>query len=329
MKRAAVPSILVVVVLLAVGVIAEAEQSKKVPRIGYLISGSPSSTREIGEVEAFRQGLRELGYVEGQNIAIEYRYAEGVDERLLNLATELVQLNVDLIFVSGTIGTQAAKNATQTIPIVMTSVTDPVGTGLVTSLAHPGGNVTGVSNLSELSGKQLELLKEAFPKVTRVAVLWDPANTANARLLGEMKVAAGGLRITLQPLEVNGPDDFQPAFSAIKKERASALIVLRNVITYTYGTRIVDLTAKSKLPAMYPDRVLVDTGGLMSYGPNFLDMFHRAAIYVDKILKGRKPADLPVEQPTKFEFVINLKTAKQLGLTIPPNVLARADRVIK
>jgi putative tryptophan/tyrosine transport system substrate-binding protein len=329
MKRAAVPSILIGVTLLAVAVIAEAQQAKKVPRIGYLISGSPSSTREIGEVEAFRQGLRELGYVEGQNIAIEYRYAEGVDERLLNLATELVQLNVDLIFVSGTIGTQAAKNATQTIPIVMTSVTDPVGTGLVSSLAHPGGNVTGLSNLSELSGKQLELLKEAFPKITRVAVLWDPANTANARLLGEMKVAGGGLRITLQPLEVNGPDDFQPAFSAIKKERASALIVLRNVITYTYGTRIVDLTAKSKLPAMYPDRVLVDTGGLMSYGPNFLDMFHRAATYVDKILKGAKPVDLPVEQPTKFEFIVNLKTAKQLGLTIPPNVLARADKVIK
>jgi putative tryptophan/tyrosine transport system substrate-binding protein len=308
---------------------AEAQQPKKVPRIGYLISVSPSSTREIGQVEAFRQGLRELGYVEGQNIAIEYRYAEGVDERLPNLATELVQLNVDLIFVSGTTGTQAAKNATQTIPIVMTSVTDPVGTGLVVSLAHPGGNVTGLSNFSELGGKQLELLKEAFPKVTRVAVLWDPANAANARLLGEMKVAAGELRITLQPLEVRGPNDFEPAFSAIRKEHASALIVLRNAITYTYGTRIVDLTAKSKLPAMYPDRVLVDTGGLMSYGPNFLDMFHRAATYVDKILKGAKPGDLPVEQPKKFEFIINLKAAKQIGLTIPPNVLVRADRVIR
>ena len=329
MKRAAVPSILVAVVLLALGVIAEAQQPKKVPRIGILLSVSPSSTREVGQVEAFRQGLRELGYNERKNIVIEYRYAEGVEERLVNLAAELVQLNVDLIFVSGTTGTQAAKNATQTIPIVMTSVTDPVGTGLVASLAHPGGNVTGLSNFSELGGKQLELLKEAFPKVTRVAVLWDPANTANARLLGEMKLAAGELRITLQPLEVRGPNDFEPAFSAIRKEHASALIVLRNAITYTYGTRIVDLTAKSKLPAMYPDRVLVDTGGLMSYGPNFLDMFHRAAIYVDKILKGKKPADLPVEQPTKFEFVINLKTAKQIGLTIPPNVLARADRVIK
>ena len=329
MKRAAVPSILVAVVLLALGVIAEAQQPKKVSRIGYLLSGSLSSTREIGNVEAFRQGLHELGYVEGQNIAIEYRYADGVEERLLNLAAELVQLKVDVIFTSGTIATQAAKNASKTIPIVMTSVTDPVGTGLVASLAHPGGNVTGLSNLSELSGKQLELLKEAFPKVSRVAVLWDPANAANARLLGEMKVAAGGLRIKLQPLEIRGPDDFEPAFSAIKKEHASGLIALRNDITYTYGTRIVDLTAKSKLPAMYPDRVLVDTGGLMSYGPNFLDMFRRAATYVDKILKGAKPGDLPVEQPKKFEFIINLKAAKQIGLTIPPNVLARADKVIK
>jgi putative tryptophan/tyrosine transport system substrate-binding protein len=307
----------------------EAQQPKKVPRIGYLVSGSPSSTREVGQVEAFRQGLRELGYVEGQNIAIEYRYDDGVEERLLYLATELVQLKVDVIFTSGTIATQASKNATKTIPIVMTSVTDPVGTGLVASLAHPGGNVTGLSNFSELSGKQLELLKEAFPKVTRVAVLWDPANAANARLLGEMKVAARGLRITLQPLEVRGPDDFEPAFSAIKKEHASGLIVLRNVITYTYGTRIVDLAAKSRLPAMYPDRVLVNAGGLMSYGPNFLDMFRRAAAYVDKILKGTKPADLPVEQPTKFEFVINLETAKQIGVTIPPNVLVRADKVIR
>ncbi len=328
MNKSIIVPLLAILILVSVN-LAEAQQTKKIPKIGFLVSGSPSSTREVGEVEAFRQGLRELGYVEGQNIAIEYRYAEGVEERLLNLATELVQLNVDLIFASGTTGTQAAKNATKTIPIVMTSVTDPVGTGLVTSLAHPGGNVTGLSNFSELSGKQLELLKEAFPKVTRVAVLWDPTNAANPRLLGEMKVAAGGLRITLQPLEVRGPDDFEPAFSAIKKEHASALIVLRNVITYTYGTRIVDLTAKSKLPAMYPDRVLVDTGGLMSYGPNFLDMFRRAATYVDKILKGAKPADLPVEQPIKFEFIINLKAAKQIGLTIPPNVLARADRVIK
>jgi putative ABC transport system substrate-binding protein len=327
MKKVGWSSILVAAMLLAVAVIAEAQQAKKVPRIGMLVG--PSSSFFSTRMKAFREGLHDLGYVEGKNIVIEYRYAEGVDERLPNLATELVQLNVDLIFVSGTTGTQAAKNATQTIPIVMTSVTDPVGTGLVASLAHPGGNVTRLSNFSELGGKQLELLKEAFPKVTRVAVLWDPANAANARLLGEMKVAAGELRITLQPLEVRGPNDFEPAFSAIRKEHANALIVLRNAITYMYGTRIVDLTAKSKLPAMYPDRVLVDTGGLMSYGPNFLDMFHRAATYVDKILKGAKPGDLPVEQPKKFEFIINLKAAKQIGLTIPPNVLVRADKVIK
>jgi putative ABC transport system substrate-binding protein len=283
----------------------------------------------VGQAEAFRQGLRELGYVEGQNILIQYRYAEGVEERLPNLAAELVQLNVDVIFVNGTTGTQAVKRATKTIPIVMASVTDPVGAGLVASLAHPGGNVTGVSNLLELSGKQLELLKEAFPKVTRVAVLWDPANTANARLLGEMKVAAGVLRIILQSLEVRSSTDFDLAFSAIKKEHASAVIVLRNVITYTYPTRIVKFTAKSKLPAMYPDRVLVDAGGLMSYGPDFLEMFRRSATYVDKILKGAKPADLPVEQPTKFEFIINLKAANQIGLTFPPNVLALADKVIR
>jgi len=308
---------------------AEAQQPKKVPRIGYLVSVSLSSTREVGQVEAFRQGLRELGYVEGQNIAIEYRYAEGVEERLPNLAADLVQLNVDVIFVTGTTGTQAAKRATKTIPVVMASVTDPVGTGLVASLAHPGGNVTGLSNFSELGGKQLELLKEAFPRVTRIAVIWDPANAANARLLAEMKVTADGLRTVLQSLEVRSSDDFDRVFSAIKKEHARALIVLRNVITYTHPKRIVDFAVKSKLPAMYPDRVLVDAGGLMSYGPDFLDMIHRAATYVDKILKGAKPADLPVEQPTKFEFVINLKAAKQIGLTIPPKVLARADKIIR
>ena len=308
---------------------AEAQQPKKVPRIGYLVSVSLSSTREVGQVEAFRQGLRELGYVEGQNILIQYRYAEGVEERLPNLAAELVQLNVDVIFVNGTTGTQAAKRATKTIPIVMTSVTDPLGTGLVASLAHPGGNVTGLSNFSELGGKQLELLKEAFPRVTRIAVIWDPANAANARLLAEMKVTADGLRTVLQSLEVRSSDDFDRVFSAIKKEHARALIVLRNVITYTHPKRIVDFAVKSNLPAMYPDRVLVDAGGLMSYGPDFLDMIHRAATYVDKILKGAKPADLPVEQPTKFEFVINLKAAKQIGLTIPPKVLARADKIIR
>jgi len=242
----------------------------------------------------------------------------------------LVQLKVDVILAGGTPGTEAAKNATKTIPIVMGNVTDPVGTGLVASLAHPGGNVTGLSNLgSDLGGKQLELLKEAFPKVSRVAVLWNPANAGNALWLGEMKAAAGALRITLQPLEVRRPDDFESAFLAIRKDRANAFSVLRYGLFNTYRPRILDFAAKSRLPAIYPQSDYVDAGGLMSYGTSVDDLYRRAAVYVDKILKGAKPADLPVEQPKKFEFIINLKTAKQIGLTIPPNVLARADRVIK
>src|SRR5215472_5384161 len=313
--------LLVVLTVFALCVPAEAQQPKKVPRIGYL---SAASTTEI--VEAFRRGLRELRYIEGQNIVIEYRFAEGMADRFPNLAAELVQLKVDVILVTGTLATQAAKNATKTIPIVMITVTDPVGTGLVASLAHPGGNVTGLSNLYEdLGGKQLELLKEAFPKISRVAVLWDSANPGNALSLGKMKVAAETLRITLQPLEIHGPDDLELALSAIKKEHISALSALRNAVTSNYKPRIVDFAAKSRLPAMYPDREFVEVGGLMSYGPNFADLFRRAATYVDKILKGAKPSDIPVEQPTKFELVINLKTAKALNLTIPQSVLYRAD----
>jgi putative ABC transport system substrate-binding protein len=327
MKKAVTSSILVAIVLLALGVIAEAQQTKKVPRIGYLSTGSPSSTKEVAE--AFRQGLHDLGYVEGKNITIEYRYAERMAERLPNLVAELVQLKVDIIVVGGSPATQAAINATKTIPIVMTNVTDPVGIGLVASLAHPGGNVTGLSNVgSDLGGKQLELLKEASPKISRVAVLSDSAIPGNALWLGAMKVAAPALRITLQPVDVHRPDDFERAFSAIKKEHASALSALRNGVNVYYRARIVDFAAKSKLPAMYPDIEDVQAGGLMSYGPNFADLFRRAATYVDKILKGAKPADLPVEQPTKFEFVINLKTAKQIGVTIPQSVLFRADKVI-
>jgi len=312
--------------LLATAAPGEGQQPKKVPRIGYLGTGSRSSA----VVEAFQQELRDLGYIEGQNITIEYRSTEGMAERLPNLAAELVQLKVDIIVVGGSPATQAAKNATKTIPIVMTSATDPVGIGLVASLAHPGGNVTGLSNVgSDLGGKQLELLKEAFPKVSRVAVLWDSAAPGNVLWLGEMKAAAEALRITLQPVNVHGPNDFERALSAIKKEHASALSALRNAVTNNYQPRIVDFAAKSRLPAMYPDSEFVEVGGLMSYGPNFADLFRRAAMYVDKILKGAKPADLPVEQPTKFELVINLKTAKQIGLTIPPNVLARANKVIK
>ena len=235
-----------------------------------------------------------------------------------------------MIVASGSPSTQAAKNATKTIPIVMTNVNEPVEIGLIASLAQPGGNVTGLSNVgSDLGGKQLELLKEAFPEVSRVAVLWESANAGNALWLGKMKVAAKRLRITLQPMELRGPDDFEHAFSAIKKEHASALSALRNAVNNNYRSRIVDFAAKSRLPAIYPEREFVEIGGLISYGPNFADLFRRAATYVDKILKGAKPADLPVEQPTKFELVINLQTAKQTGLMIPPNVLARADKVIR
>jgi putative tryptophan/tyrosine transport system substrate-binding protein len=314
--------------LLALCVSAEAQQPTKIHRIGWLGAGSPSVS--LPQQEVFRRRLRDLGYVEGQNITIEYRYAEGVDERIPNLAAELVQLKVDVILTGGTPVTRAAKNATKAIPIVMTNVTDPVGTGLVASLAHPGGNVTGLSNLgSDLGGKQLELLKEAFPKVSRVAVLWDSANAGNALWLGEMKAAAEALRIKLQPVELHGSSDIEPAFSAIKRERASAFSVLRNSFSNIYRPRILDFAAKSRLPAMYPSSDYVDAGGLMSYGTNVDDLYRRAATYVDKILKGAKPADLPVEQPTKFELIINLKAAKQIGLTIPPNVLARADRVIR
>src|SRR5262245_9532589 len=322
------PGFVLCTLLLALYLPVEAQQSKKVPRVGILIADSASTS--TARVEAFRQGLRDLGYVEGSNITSEYRFAEGVNDRFPNLAAELVQLKVDVIIALGTPATQAAKNATQTIPIVMLNVTDPTGTGLVSSLARPGGNVTGLSNVFEaVGGKQLELLKEAFPSIQRVVVLWDSANAGNVAWFGEMKVAAPALRITLQPLEVQGPDDFERALSAIKAARTTALSVLVNALTNIYRSRIVDFAARRRMPAMYSDRVFVEVGGLMSYGPNAADLFRRAAIYVDKILKGTKPADLPVEQPMKFELVINLKTMKQIGLTIPPNVLARADKVIR
>jgi putative ABC transport system substrate-binding protein len=325
MKKARVVSILFLVVLLAVAVIAEAQQAK-VPRSAFLAGGSRSGDSLL--LETFWQRMKEIGYIEGKNIAAEYRFAEGVPERLPNLAAELVRLNVDAIVAPGS-GAVAAKKATNTIPIVIT-FGDPIGSGLVASLARPGGNVTGLSSFdSELGGKQLELLKEAFPSVSRVAVLWWSGIGQDALLLRDMKVAAGALQVTLQSLEVRGVDDFEPAFSAIKKDRANALIALRNPLTATHRTRIVDFAAKSRLPAIYRDGEFVDAGGLMSYGVNVADLWGRAANYVDKILKGTKPADLPVEQPKKFEFIINLKAAKQIGLTIPPNVLARADKVIR
>jgi ABC-type uncharacterized transport system substrate-binding protein len=315
---------LLITVLLTTAPSAPAQQPAKLPRIAFLAGGSRSADSLL--LETFWQRMKELGYIEGKNITAEYRFAEGAPERLPNFAAELARLNVDAIVAPGS-GARAAKKATDTIPIVIT-YGDPVGDGLVASLARPGGNVTGLSGfVSELGGKQLELLKETFPKVSRVAVFW--WTDQNALLLEDMKLAAGALRVTLQPLELRAVDDFELAFSAIKKDRTNALIALRNTLTATYRTRIVDFAAKSRLPAIYPDGEFVDTGGLMSYGINVPHLWGRAATYVDKILKGAKPADLPVEQPTKFELVINLKTAKQIGLTIPPNVLARADRVIK
>ena len=321
MKKAAVPSILVVVVLLALGVTAEAQQPKKVHRIGYLSAFDPAT--ESTRAEAIRLALRERGYIEGQNIATEYRYAEGKQDRFPELAAELVRLKVDIIVVAG--GTRlilAAKNATKTIPIVMTGGGgDPVEAGFVESLARPGGNVTGITNLSrELGGKRLELLKEAVPKVARVAVLYDPANPFNVLDVKEvLPVAARALGLTIQPWEVRAADDFDRVFAALSKQRPDGLYVLGGPLMDANGKRIAGFALKSRLPSMYSNREYVDAGGLMYYGADLADSYRRVAYYVDRILKGAKPADLPVEQPTKFELVINLKTAKQIGLTIPPD----------
>jgi putative tryptophan/tyrosine transport system substrate-binding protein len=327
MKKASAPSILVAMMLLAVGVTAQAQQPTKVPRIGYLVASNPSPAS--ARIEAFRQGLRDLGYIEGQNLIIEYRYAEGKLDRLPELAAELVRLKVDAIFVTSTSAVQAAKKATTTVPIVSVSG-DPVGLGLVASLARPGGNVTGLANLtSELAGKRLELLKEVLPSVSRVAVLWNPVASSSALRMRETEAAAPSLGIKLQPVEVREANDFERAFSALKRERADALFPLRSPFISNHVKRIVELAAKNRVPGMYDASEFPEAGGLMSYGTMLPDLDRRAAVYVDKILKGAKPVDLPVEQPTKFELVINLKTAKQIGLTIPPNVLARANRVIK
>ena len=310
---------------------AAAQQPKKIPRLGYLSNGDPAT--ESTRAEAFRRALRDLGYVEGQNIAIEYRYAEGKRDRFPELAAELVRLKVDIIVVTG--GNRiipAAKNATKTIPIVMTGAgIDPVDAGLVESLARPGGNVTGVTNLTgELGGKRLELFKEAVPKVVRVAVLHDPGTAASVHQVKEvLPAAARALGLTIKPWEVQGTDGFERVFAALTKERPDGLYVSLGPLMLANGNRIAGFALKSRLPSIYVRREFVDAGGLMSYGADLADSYKRVAYFVDRILKGAKPADLPVEQPTKFEFVINLKTAKQIGLTIPPNVLARADKVIK
>jgi putative tryptophan/tyrosine transport system substrate-binding protein len=332
MKKAAVPSILVVVVLLALGMTAEAQQAKKVPRMGYLSEVDPAT--DSARAEAIRLALRELGQLQGQNIAIDYRYAEGKFDRLPELAAELVRLKVDIIVISGAApGILAAKNATKTIPIVMTGGgADPVEAGLVESLARPGGNVTGITNLSrELGGKRLELLKEAVPKLARVAVLNDPAIPGTSLEVKEaLPVAARALGLTIQPWEVRGTDDFERVFAALNKQRPDGLYVPGGgQLMRANEKRIASLAIKSRLPSIYGRREAVDAGGLMSYGADLADSYRRVAYYVDRILKGAKPADLPVEQPTKFEFVINLKTAKQIGLTIPPDLLARASRLIK
>ena len=305
--------------------LAEAQQPAKVRKVGVLRADSPPNL----SAETFQQAMRDLGYVEGKNIFIEYRYAEGKVDRLPNLAEELVRLNVDVIWALGP-AVSHAKNATKTIPIVITHVGDPVGSGLVASLARPGGNITGLSGLApELGGKRLELLKEVILKLSRVAVFGNPTTPANAQSLREMERVAGELGVKLQYLEVQSPKEIEPTLLAASKGRAQAVLINRTPVTAVHYARIAELAIKNRLPTMYADREFVEAGGLMSYGADYIFMYRRAAVYVDKILKGTKPADLPVEQPTKFELVINLKTAKQIGLTIPPNVLARADEVIK
>ena len=308
---------------------ARAQQAAKVFRVGYLsVSSSAGDPHLRG---AFRQGLRELGWVEGQNVAIEYRFAEGRPNGLPDLAAELIRLKVDVIVAPGSPATAAAKSATGTIPVVMVGSGQPVELGFITSLARPGGIVTGLSFSVgwELFGKQLELVREIVPKVRRVAVLSNPANSAHASIIENVKVAARSLEVPLQLLEARRPDEFDGAFTAMVKERVRALLVLADGTFLLHKARLTELAAKSRLPAAYGYREHVDAGGLISYGPSLSDLWRRAAVYVDKILKGAKPADLPVEQPTKFELVINLKTARALGLTIPQSLLLRADEVIQ
>ncbi|HEV2053652.1 MAG TPA: ABC transporter substrate-binding protein [Methylomirabilota bacterium] len=309
---------------------AEAQQAAKVPRIGWLaVNLAPNPHLR----EAFRQGLRDLGYVEGRNLVIEYRDAEGKLERLPALAAELVALKVDVIVAPNTVAALAATQATRTLPIVFASAGDPVTSGFVTSLARPGGNVTGLAFLApELVGKCLEHLKQAVPGVSRVAVLWQPGafgERTEKDMLKEAEVAGRALEVQLQFVEARGPADVDRAFSDMTRARAGAMTVLPSAMLFGERRRLVDLAAKNRLPAVYPSRDSVDAGGLMAYGPDLADLYRRAATYVDRILKGTKPADLPVEQPTKFELVINLKAAKALGLTIPPSVLGRADEVIQ
>ena len=319
---------LLATVLLITATPAEAQQPKKVPRIGFLSSLSPTVVSD--RVEAFRQGLRELGYVEGKNIIIDWRYAQGKTERLPDLAAELVRLNVDAIVTGGPAVNRFAKEATATIPIVLAFDNDPVGNGFAASLARPGGNITGLStHYPEISGKQFELLKEILPRLSRVAVLGNSTVPGNAQALRETERAAGVFGVKLQYVEIENPEEIESAFRAARKGHADAVLVLGSQVVTSHAKQFAELAAKSQLPAIYWSPEFVEAGGLMTYSVSITDLFRRAATYVDKILKGAKPAELPVEQPTKFELIINLKTAKQIGLTIPPNVLLRADKVIK
>jgi putative ABC transport system substrate-binding protein len=317
---------LMVVALLAAPLTAEAQPVAKVYRIGYVRAEAPPPV----DVEAFRQGLREHGYVEGTNVVIEYRWADGNEERLRSLVAELIRLKVDLIVASAPAATRAAKEATTTIPIVMVLVADPVAFGFVASLARPGGNVTGFAFLlPEVSGKRLDLLKEAIPELSRVAVLWNAVNPYKQFDLKEVQAAADALRVAVHPFPVRAPNDVDEAFKAAVKGRVGGLITLEDPFTIAHRARIVGLALRHRLPAVYAVRPFVEAGGLMSYGPDRADQNRRAATFVDKILKGAKPADLPVERPTRFELVINMKTAKAMGITIPPSLLLRADQVLE
>jgi len=323
MKRAAL-TVVLALGLLAAPLTAEAQQAMKVYRIGIL--GNENNPPWDG----FRQGLLDLGYVDGRNLSMEWRWSEGKPDRFPALAMELVALRPDVIVASGTQAVRAAMEATSAIPIVMTTSSYPEKIGLVKSLSRPGGNVTGLSNVGpELSGKKLELLKEIAPKVSRVAVFWNPASTVEPLALQELLTAARAVSVEIQSVEVRSPDDFSAAFAAVSSSRVHALLAFGNPINFRGRQLISDFALRNRLPSIYDERLFVDAGGLMSYAPSFIDSFRRAATYVDKILKGTKPADLPVEQPTKFELVINLKTAKALGLTIPPSVLGRADQIIE
>jgi putative ABC transport system substrate-binding protein len=320
--------LLIVTIVLTTAALGSAQQPKKVARIGFLGNSTPEL--EANLVGPFREGLRELGYIEKKNIFIEYRWIEGKYERLPRLIGELLSLPVDLIVTAGTPASLAVKKATDSVPLVMIAVGDPVGTGLIKSLHHPGGNATGVTSIaSDLEGKRLELLREVAPKVNSVAALWNPVSPFQVVSEKELQAAAQGLRIRILSLPVKSPEDIEAAFGIMGKERPEALMVLADRFFLHHRARIMEFAVQNRLPGVHAYQELVETGGLMSYGPSYAEMHRRAAYFVDRILKGTKPADLPVERPTRFELMINLKTAKQIGLTIPPTVLARANKVIK